>query len=202
MIDLKWLPTADYEQILATQFEAVDNVRAGHSGIILGTEHQPCITLGRRNKDWSPPPTCNIPSHSIRRGGLATYHGPGQATIYPIIKLETYGLGIRRWADLIEQATISALQSVGVEAYRRPKCPGVYAAKGKIASIGFHVLEGVSMHGVSVLVKQEITGFQHIDPCGIPNQPLSSIEQEMGLSVEVKTFGEILMTEIKKRLQT
>ena len=57
------------------------------------------------------------------------------------------------------------------------------------------------MHGVSVIVKHELSGFQHIDPCGIPNQLLSSIEQEKGDEIEVKTYGEILMNEIKKRLQ-
>lgn len=198
----QWLPSADYAQILAAQFEAVEAVRNGHAGIILGTEHQPCITLGRRNKDWSPAPTCQIPHYSILRGGLATYHGPGQATIYPIIKLEQYGLGIRRWADLIEQATISTLNELNVDAHIRPNCPGVYSSKGKIASIGFHILEGVSMHGVSVLVKQEHAGFQHIDPCGVPNQALSSIENERGQATEVKAFGVRLIEEIKKRLQT
>ena len=201
MIELKWLYEGDYATCLAEQFACVSRVKDGNSGIILGAEHSPCITLGRRNKDWIPGPMCKIPVHSIQRGGLATYHGPGQATIYPIIPIFDYKLGVRRWAELIEESTIEALGHVGVSAYTRSKCPGVYASQGKIASIGFHVMEGISMHGVSVIVSHQLSGFQHIDPCGIPNQPLTSIENEKGDKTDVKAFGELLMKQIKMRLQ-
>ena len=200
-MEVRWLSDGDYAACLTEQFDSVSKVKEGHPGIILGTEHSPCITLGRRNKEWNPGPGCSLPAHPIQRGGLATYHGPGQATVYPIISIAAYQLGVRRWAGLIEEATIETLRQVGVKAHLRPKCPGVYASKGKIASIGFHILDGVSMHGVSVIVKHELSGFQHIDPCGVPNQLLSSIEHEKGDEIEVKAYGEMLMNEIKKRLQ-
>ena len=60
---------------------------------ILVLEHQPVITLGRKSpefalfesqevKEWQ-----GVPLFIVERGGEATFHGPGQLVIYPIVKL-------------------------------------------------------------------------------------------------------------------
>eukprot|EP00958_Prasinococcus_capsulatus_P004702 scaffold439_cov415-Prasinococcus_capsulatus_cf.AAC.19 len=42
----------------------------------------------------------------VPRGGEATWHGPGQAVLYPIVHLRQAGLGPRRYVELLEQAMV------------------------------------------------------------------------------------------------
>ena len=57
-------------------------------------EHPPTITLGKRGGTIFHVPK-DTTVHTINRGGLATWHGPGQLALYPIIQLNRYKIGVR-----------------------------------------------------------------------------------------------------------
>lgn len=70
-----------------------------------------------------------MPFCRTNRGGLITFHGPGQLVIYPIIDLRLISVkeahkpvakvGVRRYVYLIEEAIIKAVRSFGLSSADR-----------------------------------------------------------------------------------
>ena len=120
---------------------------------LLLLEHPPTYTVGRRindairliNEDAAT--KRGIPIYRTERGGLVTYHGPGQLVGYPIFKLKTYCSGPRAYMHMIEESLICLLQDFGLQANRRERCTGVWIRDRKIAALGIHISRGVTMHG-------------------------------------------------------
>jgi lipoate-protein ligase B len=79
---------------------------------------------------------------------------------------------------------IETLAAFGVTGRRIEGQPGIWAGEAdrdaKIASIGLRVTRGVSYHGVSINVTAESkAGFAHIVTCGVRDQKVTSIEDEI-----------------------
>ncbi|HOO85738.1 MAG TPA: hypothetical protein PLS94_14300, partial [Prolixibacteraceae bacterium] len=55
------------------------------------------------------------------RGGDITYHGPGQIVGYPINDLENFGIGLRKYIELMEEAIIQSLATYGLAGTRDEK---------------------------------------------------------------------------------
>src|SRR3954469_5067163 len=129
---------------------------------LLLLEHEPVYTRGRRTKpeelpmgeDWYR--SQGIEVCDADRGGAVTYHGPGQLVGYPIMRVGR----VREYVATMEAALIAALADEGVEAEVRDGLTGVWAPKGKIASIGVRVKGGVSMHGFAVNVDNDLQPFE------------------------------------------
>lgn len=72
------------------------------------------------------------------RGGLTTYHGPGQAVLWPVLDLKSplhRHFSVRCYARLLETTTIETLRGLfGVEAFTSEEEPGVWVASGGSSS--------------------------------------------------------------------
>ena len=53
---------------------------------VLLLEHEPVYTAGKRTEAWERP-VDGTPVVDVDRGGRITWHGPGQLTGYPILRL-------------------------------------------------------------------------------------------------------------------
>ena len=151
--------------------------------------------------------------HHINRGGDVTYHGPGQLVGYPIFDLrslrapakdfvqseERKRLGPVDFVRMMEEALIRLCGVYGVPAGRIAGLTGVWCgllpepqnssesqpprSGRKIAAIGIHVARGIVTHGFAFNVTTSLADFQLINPCGITDKPVTSLEYEISRQV-------------------
>ena len=57
--------------------------------------------------------------HRVNRGGLITFHGPGQLVAYPILQLERRN-AIRWYVDSLEDAIIDLLSEFNLKGEKSP----------------------------------------------------------------------------------
>jgi lipoyl(octanoyl) transferase len=179
--------------------------------ILLLLEHPPVYTRGRRSKPEELPmgvewyEAQGIEVHDTDRGGLVTYHGPGQLVVYPIVQLSAYDDDIHAYVRGLEQVMIGALGEAGVPAQTIPGLTGVWtegeppptlAAKParKIGSIGLHVSRGVTTHGLAINIDNDLQPFEWIVPCGIEGVAMTSLGKELGGEQAVEAFAGLLVS--------
>ena len=167
--------------------------------VVLITEHQPVITLGRnadRRNVLASPETlqkCGIPVVAVERGGDVTYHCPGQAVVYPIIDLRAAGIGVRDYVSALEELAIGLLAVFGIAGERASRLPGVWVKDRKIASVGVYVSHWVTMHGIAINVDPDLGGFDLIRPCGIAGVRMTSIAEICGRLLSMTEVAEPLV---------
>jgi lipoyl(octanoyl) transferase len=161
---------------------------------LLLLEHPPVITVGRRANPedvYLPPAELlkrDIALEKTTRGGLVTYHGPGQLVGYPIVKLRARGLSVPCYVRALELAIISSLGEVGVVAYVDQHHVGVWTDTGKIAAIGVAQRHGVTLHGFAVNLQPDLSHFGLINPCGLVERGVTSAAMVLGHDVDLATF--------------
>jgi lipoyl(octanoyl) transferase len=145
--------------------------------------------------------------HEINRGGDVTYHGPGQLIGYPIFDLRSLRnskggrLGPVDFVRLMEEALIRVCIEYGIPAGRICGLTGVWCGttsavcdagpastlndlpgsgpERKICAIGIHVSRGVVSHGFAFNVTTDMREFLLINPCGITDRPVTSLDLEL-----------------------
>ena len=111
------------------------------------------------------------------RGGLATWHGPGQLVGYLLFDCGRRGLGVRRLVERLEDGLIAYLGGLGVIAGRREGYPGVWVGDDKIAALGLHIQRGVTMHGFALNLRLGPEAYPGIIPCGITEGGVASLDR-------------------------
>jgi lipoyl(octanoyl) transferase len=115
--------------------------------------------------------------HRVERGGEVTYHCQGQLIGYPILNLRYYQQDLYWYLRQLEEVIIRVLQQYGLAGYRLKNYTGVWLEGCKVAAIGVKVSRWITMHGFSLNVCPDLTGFEHIVPCGIEDKPVGSLAQ-------------------------
>jgi lipoyl(octanoyl) transferase len=180
-----------YRDAWELQERAHEQVLAGEPETIFIVEHSPVITLGRREESirnliTTPEELAkqNIDLVHSDRGGDITYHGPGQIVAYPIIRLASHGLSVSGYVHRLESIVIATLADLGIESRADPQAIGVWAMDGenlaKICAIGVRIRRGVSLHGLALNVATDLSGFNHIIPCGLTGRPVTSVHKLLG----------------------
>lgn len=131
------------------------------------------------------------------RGGDITYHGPGQIVGYPIIDLNSFGIGVKEYIHGIEETIILTVKEFGINAGRLPGATGVWLDTEKknarkICAIGVRVSRGITMHGFALNVNTDLTFFNYINPCGFTDKGVTSIQKETGNIQEMDKVKKIL----------
>lgn len=122
-----------------------------------------------------------FPVFRTPRGGQYTYHGPGQRIIYVMLNLGERRCGARAFVCALETWLIDSLALLGVAGARREGRTGVWTlnAEGqeaKIAALGIRIRRGVSLHGASINVAPDLSHFDGIVPCGLPEFAVTSLQ--------------------------
>ena len=169
--------------------------------VLLLVEHPPVITVGRGTRPSSLPiapaelERRGIEVYEVERGGDVTYHGPGQLVGYPILDLREHRPDLHWYLRSLEDVLIRALGHLGIEADRNPGLTGVWTAGRKIASIGIHVKQWVTLHGFALNVTTDLDPFDLIVPCGIRQVVMTSVAAEL-----LRADSEALMAEVRGRV--
>ena len=187
------LGVVDYREALSLQERLREARQAGElPDVLLTLEHPPVYTRGRRSRPGELPmgeewyAAQGIDVVETDRGGLVTYHGPGQLVGYPIVRVDD----VVGYVRTLESAVVRALVGEGVvQARSRPReghrYTGVWVEDRKIASIGVHLSRGVSTHGFAVNVENDLQPFSWIVPCGLDGVSMTSLLRETGRTPSV-----------------
>ena len=139
-------------------------------------EHNPVYTRGIRCKEFPDPKANHIPMINVDRGGLMTYHGPGQIILYGLMDIDRKRMNIKQIVSAYEQSVINLLNYNGIEGCRLDGAPGVYVQGKKIASIGIRVKNRKTYHGLSVNFDMDLTPFSWINTCGYSNLEVTQLK--------------------------
>lgn len=140
------------------------------------------------------------------RGGDITYHGPGQLVGYPILDLEGLQIGTKQYIEKMEDAIILTLKEYGIESYRKSDTIGVWLTETadkperKIAAVGVKISRFVSMHGFALNVTTNMDYYKSINPCGILDKGVTSMEKELGFSPDMKAVKSKLKQHLLQEL--
>ncbi len=154
-------------------------------------EHTPVYTAGKRTAVSDRPfGDAGAPVIDVDRGGKITWHGPGQLTAYPIVKLRE-PLDVVAYVRALEEAMIRVCADFGVKAVRVEGRSGAWipASRGlpdrKVGAIGARVARGVTMQGLALNCDNDLSWFDRIVPCGIRDAGTTSLTAETGIGVSV-----------------
>ncbi len=189
-----------YEEARELQRQLAARRQRGEiADVLLLLEHPPVYTRGRRSQPEELPmgvewyEAQGIEVRDTDRGGLVTYHGPGQLVAYPIVHLGAYGDDVHRYVRGLERVTIEALGAAGVPAETIEGLTGVWVGRRKIGSIGLHVSRGVTTHGLAINVNNDLQPFEWIVPCGIEGVAMTSLSRELGAEQDFDAFADTLV---------
>ena len=154
--------------------------------LLVLVEHEPVVTLGRGTRPGSLPLSREllerrgVEVYEAERGGDVTLHAPGQLVGYPILDLHGWRCDLHWYLRQLEGVLIHGLAGLGIPAERNPGKTGVWTGGGArtSASIGIHVKQWVTRHGFALNVSTDLTLFDLIVPCGIPDVVMTSVAAE------------------------
>ncbi len=176
---LPYVPTWDHQRDLHA-FRAADEI----DDTVLLLEHEPVFTAGKRTEPQDRPwdGTAVV---EVDRGGKITWHGPGQLTGYPIVKLPER-VYVVDYVRRLEAAIINVCTDLGLDAGQVSGRSGVWIPgkpDRKVAAIGVRVAKGVTMHGFAINADCDLSWFSRIVPCGITDAAVTTLSMELGRPV-------------------
>ncbi len=177
----------EYEAAFDWQQRCAESVREGRSSECLALlEHPPVYTVGARGGRRNLlAPAELLEARGARvidvdRGGDITFHGPGQLVAYPILNLSARQIPPTDYVRSLESALIMALDTFGIHGSRVAGKPGIWVGGAKIAALGVRVQRGVTSHGIALNVTTDLSWFEAIIPCGVPDAPAASMGELVG----------------------
>lgn len=166
-------------------------------------EYQDVYTAGTNYKPEELLDSSNIPVIYTGRGGKYTYHGPGQAVIYPLIDLrKNYRLkDIKIYIRNLESVVINCLKIFGIDAYVIEGKVGIWTnynnMPAKIGAIGVRIKKWVTYHGMAINITTNLQRYKGIIACGISDLPVTSLHK-LGVEISIETFNDIFQNEFEK----
>jgi len=202
------LKSVGYRPALQLQNHLVRLMKQDVSGenFLLLLEHTPVYTTGIRTKDYSVEEEqrlTNLGADFVRtnRGGLITFHGPGQLVAYPILNLNNFipqankrkaALGMKWYVNTLEEVIIKVCCEFGLTGVRSPHT-GVWVGDNKICAIGVHSTQLITSHGLALNVNTDLRWFENIVPCGIVGKGVTSLSHHLERKVDVGEATPILV---------
>lgn len=198
----------EYGEAHQLQKELRDKRVAGElaQDICLIAEHPSVFTLGRRgvkqhiqvSEEFLQEQDVSLVQ--TERGGEVTYHGPGQLILYPIVNLHKAKLTVTQYVNLLEELMCRVAAKFGVVVARDERNAGVWVGDRKLGSIGIALRKGVTYHGLALNVSLDLTPFSWVSPCGLTGVSMSSLENELGTTLDMSQVKESMIETLSQLL--
>ncbi len=205
----------DYRKVWEMQQQVLEEVKQRKMqgkavpGYLFFVEHPSVYTLGKSGKE------ANMLMDALQlrarcaefikvdRGGDITFHGPGQLVVYPVVDLESFGMGVKEYVWALEEVVIGTLGKYGLSGSRVDGATGVWLGTGtlderKICAIGVKCSRYVTMHGFALNVNTDLSYFDAIHPCGFVDKGVTSLQKELKRAVDM----EEVKAEVLRQFQT
>lgn len=175
------------------------------SNYLLFVEHPPVYTLGKSGTiehvliSEEERAARGISFYHTNRGGDITFHGIEQLVGYPILDLEKFYTDIGKYLRNLEEVIIATMADYGLKGERSPGETGVWmdasvpGKERKICAMGIRCSRWITMHGFAFNVNTDLSYFDYIIPCGIQNKQVTSLQKELGKTLD--------MNEVKERVK-
>lgn len=206
----------DYQVALKRQELYVEEIKEKRRpDTIVFCTHPPVVTLGRSTKPgdvyaWDGAVV------EVSRGGRATYHGPSQIVVYPIVSIKEararsgpndVGAFLRDFENAIVKTLGEFdIQSVGKSIQKRngdepvQEETGVWVDQRKIASLGLSVRHWITFHGAAINFTKDASAFRGMNPCGFQASVMISLEDLMPRLPDRNDFIQILKANLSQEL--
>ena len=186
-MEFRRLGLVPYDTAWALQRTVHAEVVGGAGDTVLLLEHPPVYTAGKRTEPGERP-FDGTPVIDVDRGGRITWHGPGQVTGYPIVRLAD-PVDVVSYVRRLEQVLIDVCGELGLPTGRVAGRSGVWTTDGrrKVAAIGIRVARGVTMHGFALNCDPDLSAYDAIVACGIADATVTSLSAELGRDVTTAT---------------
>ncbi|XP_044735109.1 putative lipoyltransferase 2, mitochondrial [Chrysoperla carnea] len=172
------------------------------SDILVIVEHNPVYTIGIRTKGYTSEDEKRLTNlgaefFKTNRGGLITFHGPGQLVAYPIVNLKNFKPSMRWYVSTIEQTIIDMCSELNLRANTSPHT-GVWIGDNKVCAIGVHGRKYVTTHGLALNCNVDLKWYDHIVPCGIEDKGVTSLSKELNTEYTVQDALPLFLNSFKK----
>ncbi|CAL1279076.1 unnamed protein product [Larinioides sclopetarius] len=184
------------KNIASKDFESIENY-------LFLVEHDPVYTVGIRNKqyvkDEEKLKSFGADFVVTDRGGLITFHGPGQLVAYPVLYLGQFNSNksMKWYVRQLENTIIGTCHSFGLTATTTSDV-GVWIDDRKIAAIGIHGTRYVTSHGIALNCNVDLNWFSHIVPCGLEGKEVTSLSKELHRDVSLKETIPLFLDSFQK----
>jgi len=195
VLDVRRLGRTPYADAHALQQECLaQRVEGAVGDVLLLTEHEPVITVGRGTpaEEQRLLGATGIPVIEVERGGEATYHGPGQLVAYPILLLPEGRRDLHRYLRDLEETVLGVLAELAIDGTRRPGLTGVWIGERKVCSIGVAVRRWVTWHGLALNLHTDLSPFRRFHPCGLSPDVMTRVADHAELP-PTNLLGEVLL---------
>lgn len=174
--------------------------------VLLLLEHEPVYTIGIRTKGYTEVEEQRLRQlgaefHRTNRGGLITFHGPGQLVAYPIIHLKHFKPSMRWYVSMLERTIIDVCFHLGIKVAKTTEDTGIWVGNNKICAIGVHGSRYVTTHGIGLNCNTDLSWFEHIVPCGIEGKGVTSLSKELQRDVTIEEASKVFIRSFSKVFQ-
>ncbi|KAJ7384242.1 Putative lipoyltransferase 2, mitochondrial [Desmophyllum pertusum] len=145
--------------------------------ILLFYEHYPVFTIGIRNKSVDSAEKKRLEDlgaefHFTNRGGLLTFHGPGQLVLLSSFEPGLFKKSLRWYVASLEKTLVETCKSLMCLQALRATLECVRSSRW------------ITTHGIALNCDIDLSWFEHFIPCGLEGKGVTSLSKETKQTIQ------------------
>jgi len=134
-------------------------------------------------------------NHSLESRACPEQPTEGRASNGDLGFISRKHIGVVDFVRRLEDVLMRTSADFSIPTKRIPGLTGVWtapeaAAESKLAAIGIHISRFVTSHGFALNVNPDLSFFDLIIPCGITTKPVTSMQKELGLPLDLSAIAQ------------